>query len=117
MLLYSKRRREVEMENSSRLIPVPRQPPRAAQAGGVNPAGLPSSTTMPAPYPNPSPPIVSTTVQPQLRDPVPATVERGALAAGPHLLPVADVGQIRSHADEIAKRGADLPANKQQEMK
>ncbi len=58
-------------EGSHELQPVPRMPPRAAQAGAVNPAGLPVTTQMPEPYPqSPSPPIVSKNVHPQQRIPV-----------------------------------------------
>jgi hypothetical protein len=101
------------------LTPVPRRPPQAAQAGAVNPAGLPSQRFLAPPYPQPpAPPIESRTVVPQPRDPVPVTTVAvgGTPLPAPGMLPVADLGQIRRHADAISQRGADLPAN-EQEMK
>jgi hypothetical protein len=92
------------------LTTVPRQPPQAAQAGNINPAGLPSQRFISPPYPQPpAAPIEGRTVQPQ-----PRVSTSAAVAASDHLHPVADLGQMRQHANEISQRGADLPANRQE---
>jgi hypothetical protein len=94
------------------LTTVPRRPPQAAQAGAVNPAGLPAQQFVSAPYPQPpAAPIEGKTVIPQSRV---STSPAARVAAANHLHPVADLGQMRQHANEISQRGADLPANRQE---
>jgi hypothetical protein len=99
------------------LTPVPRRPPQAAQAGAVNPAGLPSQRFLSPPYPQPvAAPLESRSVVQQPREPVPMTTVAvgGTPLPAPGMLPVSDLRQIRQHADAISQRGADLPANRQE---
>jgi hypothetical protein len=99
------------------LTAVPRRPPQAAQAGNINPAGLPAQRFIPPPYPQPAAaPIESRSVVPQPREPVPVTTVAvgGTPLPAPGMLPVSDLRQIRQHANAIAQRGADLPANRQE---